>query len=54
MSSNKLVIIAGILVGLLGASLVLWGNPLNMGNCVACFVRDIAGELGLHRAAPVQ
>lgn len=54
MSSNKLVIIAGIIVGLLGSFLVLWGNPLNMGICVACFVRDIAGGLGLHRAAPVQ
>jgi hypothetical protein len=26
-----------------------WGNPPNMGICVACFIRDIAGALGLHR-----
>jgi len=31
-----------------------WGNPPNMGICVACFLRDVAGALGLHRAAVVQ
>ena len=31
-----------------------WGNPGNMGVCVACFERDIAGALGLHRADLVQ
>jgi hypothetical protein len=31
-----------------------WGNPGNMGICVACFERDIAGAIGLHRAAVVQ
>ena len=30
------------------------GNPANMGVCVACFERDIAGALGLHRASAVQ
>jgi len=30
------------------------GNPGNMGICVACFERDMAGALGLHRAAVVQ
>jgi uncharacterized protein len=34
--------------------LVLNGNPANMGFCIACFLRDIAGGLGLHRAAVVQ
>jgi uncharacterized protein len=34
--------------------LVKLGNPGNMGICVACFSRDIAGALGLHRAATVQ
>ncbi len=34
--------------------LVKLGNPGNMGICVACFSRDIAGALGLHRAAVVQ
>jgi YedE family putative selenium metabolism protein len=30
------------------------GNPGNMGVCVVCFTRDIAGALGLHRAGAVQ
>lgn len=34
--------------------MVTWGNPLNMGICVACFIRDIAGALGLHQASVVQ
>jgi hypothetical protein len=33
---------------------VNWGNPLNMGICVACFLRDIAGALKFQTAAPVQ
>jgi uncharacterized protein len=47
-------IITGIAVGVLAPILVKLGNPGNMGICVACFSRDIAGGLGLHRAAPVQ
>jgi len=48
------VILAGGLIGLIAALLQLAGNPPNMGLCVACFERDIAGALGLHRAAAVQ
>lgn len=48
------LIICGLIVGFFGAYLVKWGNPGNMGVCVACFVRDIAGAVGLHRAAVVQ
>lgn len=47
-------IITGGVVGTLAALLVTWGNPGNMGICVACFTRDIAGALGLHHAAVVQ
>lgn len=46
--------IAGLLLGVIAAFLVKFGNPGNMGFCVACFTRDIAGALGLHRAAVVQ
>ena len=46
--------ITGIVLGLVGGLLALLGNPENMGICVACFERDIAGALGLHRALPVQ
>ena len=48
------IILAGLTFGILGALMVNWGNPPNMGICVACFIRDIAGALGLHRAAVVQ
>lgn len=47
-------VITGIVVGILAPVLVKLGNPGNMGICVACFTRDIAGALGLHRASPVQ
>ncbi len=47
-------ILTGIAVGILAPILVKLGNPGNMGICVACFSRDIAGALGLHRAAAVQ
>jgi YedE family putative selenium metabolism protein len=47
-------IITGLFVGILAPVLVALGNPGNMGVCVACFSRDIAGALGLHRAAAVQ
>lgn len=47
-------ILTGIVVGVLAPLLVRSGNPGNMGICVACFNRDIAGALGLHRVASVQ
>jgi uncharacterized protein len=48
------IIAVGGFIGVLASLLQLWGNPANMGICVACFERDIAGALGLHRAAVVQ
>ena len=44
----------GGLVGLIALALVYFGNPPNMGICVACFLRDTAGALGLHGAGVVQ
>lgn len=46
--------VTGAVVGAIAALLVYFGNPGNMGICVACFTRDIAGALGLHRAKVVQ
>jgi len=46
--------LAGALTAVISITLVLLGNPGNMGFCVACFLRDTAGALGLHRAAAVQ
>jgi len=48
------IIGVGGIIGVLAALLQKLGNPGNMGICVACFERDIAGALGLHRAAVVQ
>ena len=49
-----LVILAGVVVGAAALLLTAAGNPKNMGFCIACFERDIAGALGLHGAAKVQ
>lgn len=54
MREKGIIMAAGIVVGFLAIILVLQGNPANMGFCIACFLRDIAGGLGLHRAAVVQ
>ena len=48
------IILVGLALGALAVFLQLQGNPGNMGICVACFNRDIAGALGLHRAPIVQ
>ena len=48
------IIIAGAVIGVIAVVLVLLGNPANMGFCIACFIRDTAGALGLHRAGAVQ
>ena len=53
-SSKRNMILGGGLVGLLAVVLVHYGNPANMGFCIACFIRDTAGALGLHRAGVVQ
>ena len=48
------IVVAGILIGVISAMLVFFGNPANMGFCIACFLRDTTGALGLHSAAAVQ
>lgn len=48
------IAIAGGVIGIISVALVLMGNPANMGFCLACFIRDTAGGLGLHRAEAVQ
>jgi YedE family putative selenium metabolism protein len=51
---NWFVILAGVAVGIAAVALTALGNPANMGFCIACFERDIAGAVGLHSAAKVQ
>lgn len=46
--------LSGVVIGLLVMLLAMSGNPANMAICVACFIRDAAGALKLHTAAPVQ
>lgn len=49
-----LIVTAGLIIGIISALLVKFGNPANMGFCIACFIRDTAGGLGLHQAKAVQ
>jgi hypothetical protein len=48
------IIATGAFIGVVAPLLQKWGNPGNMGICMACFERDIAGALGLHRTDVVQ
>ncbi len=54
MKGKLWIIVTGGVVGLLAVLLVVFGNPANMGFCIACFIRDITGALGFHRAEAVQ
>lgn len=53
-NEKRNMIFAGLVIGVIASLLVLFGNPKNMGFCVACFLRDTAGALGLHSAEAVQ
>jgi len=48
------IVVAGIVIGIIASLLSFLGNPINMGFCIACFLRDTSGALGLHSAAAVQ
>lgn len=51
---KTMIMTGGLVIGVIAAMLVFFGNPANMGFCIACFLRDTAGALGLHRAGAVQ
>ena len=51
---KRTILIAGGVIGVIASLLVALGNPANMGFCIACFIRDTAGALGLHSAGAVQ
>jgi len=53
-ATRRGIISVGAFIGILAPILQKLGNPGNMGICVACFERDIAGAVGLHSAAVVQ
>lgn len=55
LADSKLkLLLAGAGCGVVAAILAFMGNPANMAFCIACFIRDMAGSLGFHSAAPVQ
>ena len=51
---TPVIIGAGVIIGIIAVALVYFGNPANMGFCIACFLRDTSGALGFHSAAAVQ
>lgn len=53
-NERAIIITTGVIVGVIASMLVYFGNPANMGYCIACFLRDTAGGLGLHSAKAVQ
>ena len=53
-ATRRGIVVAGAAIGILAPVLDKLANPGNMGICVACFERDIAGAIGLHRASVVQ
>lgn len=53
-NERTIIISTGVIIGIIASMLVYFGNPANMGYCIACFLRDTAGGLGLHSAKAVQ
>ncbi|MCR5636840.1 MAG: YedE-related selenium metabolism membrane protein [Clostridiales bacterium] len=51
---NLWVLITGAVIGIAALVLTAFGNPANMGFCIACFLRDIAGATKMHTAPVVQ
>ena len=45
-----LIVLTGLIVGAAAVLLTAYGNPQNMGFCIACFLRDIAGALKFQTA----
>ena len=52
--SKAKLAVGGALCGVVAVLLAIFGNPGNMAICIACFIRDTAGALGMHQAAVVQ
>ena len=44
LASRRGIILIGAVIGVLAPLLQKFGNPANMGICVACFERDIANS----------
>ncbi len=48
------ILLTGLLIGVFGVMLFVWGNPLHTGICISCFMENIAGALGLHHNIRMQ
>lgn len=51
---NTMIMVTGAIIGVAAVILVMFGNPANMGFCIACFLRDITGSLQLHSVETLQ
>lgn len=47
-TENIKMLVGGLIIGIIASIVLYLGNPGNMGLCIACFWRDIAGALGFH------
>ncbi|PKM48012.1 MAG: YedE-related selenium metabolism membrane protein [Firmicutes bacterium HGW-Firmicutes-8] len=54
MGNKSGILLTGFVIGIVALLLTKFGNPPNMGVCIACFLRDTVGGLGLHKAKLVQ
>ena len=54
MKEKRNLLIGGGLVGVIAVVRLLLRNPKHMGFWIACFIRDIAGGVGLPGAGLVQ
>ncbi len=54
MNEKKEIIIAGGLVGILSVLLVHFGNPDGSGFCMACFFKEMVGNIGIYKTAVFQ
>ena len=54
LKNNWLILVTGLVIGIAALVLGAHGNPGNMGFCIACFLRDTTGALGMHSAEVVQ
>ena len=49
-NEKVLMPLVGVVIAAISLTLMMCGNPGNMGFCIACFLRDIAGSLGLQQS----
>lgn len=54
LTDKRGLIATGVVIGLVAITLQFFGNPKNMGLCIACFERDTMGAIGFHSVNIVQ